>query len=567
MRWAISIGVIAVVIATSAAVAAIIAGKASTATVLGYVPDHSIAYVEVRLDLPGDQRRAVGEFLSTFPGFADQAALDSKLDQTLDDLVKKATSDAQTYTQDIRPWFDGEIAASVGPLPPASAISGGGATAAAAFRGLVLMSVKDPAGAQAWFDAAFVKTGAKTTTQAYDGASLTVFEKTGGIQGAFAIVDGKVAVAGDIDSVKAAVDTKGSGAFASEAGPKAALASLSDDHVGFTYFAFRPLLDWSAEVSKTMGGMTSTTLSAAMQKFIPDWGAYALRFQSDALVLELTSDVPETRLGPTSNTTSTVAEHIPSTAVVAAISHDTGKTIKQTMDVYRSEPTLKPAMDQIDKALALVGGPDAAFGWAGDTAIVVNVSDGTPEAGVIVQPTDKAAADHLLTALRAFIALGGAQQGITVRDETYNGATITTFDLGDLKTLAAKAGQNDPAIVTLPTGHVEISYAVTDQVVVIGSGPGFVKHILDTTKDTSLASVDRYKKLADRAGAGTGSTFIDISAIRGLIEKAAGDAAGASAMTKYTSDVKPFLEPFDALYASGTTGSDVTRSTVFITVK
>ena len=108
---------------------------------------------------------------------------------------------------------------------------------------------------------------------------------------------------------------------------------------------------------------------------------------------------------------------------------------------------------------------------------------------------------------------------------------------------------------------------MTDQVVVIGSGPGFVGHVLDTTKDTSLASVDRYKKLADRAGAGTGSTFIDITAIRGLVEKAAVDAAGTQAMTKYAADLKPFLEPFDALYASGTTGSDVTHSVIFITVK
>ena len=47
--------------------------SSSTSTVLGYVPANTIVYGEVRLDLPGDQRRAVGEFLSKFPGFADQA--------------------------------------------------------------------------------------------------------------------------------------------------------------------------------------------------------------------------------------------------------------------------------------------------------------------------------------------------------------------------------------------------------------------------------------------------------------------------------------------------------------
>src|SRR5262245_14546348 len=69
LRWAAAIAVVAVVLGASAAVAALITSAASRATVLGYVPADSVAYVEARLDLPGDQRRAVGEFLSHFPGF------------------------------------------------------------------------------------------------------------------------------------------------------------------------------------------------------------------------------------------------------------------------------------------------------------------------------------------------------------------------------------------------------------------------------------------------------------------------------------------------------------------
>ena len=106
-RWAISLAVVAVVLVASAAVAALITGQSSTSTVLGYVPASTTVYAEIRLDLPGDQRRAVGEFLSKFPGFADQAALDSMLDETLDQLIKDATNDEQSYTADIKPWFDG----------------------------------------------------------------------------------------------------------------------------------------------------------------------------------------------------------------------------------------------------------------------------------------------------------------------------------------------------------------------------------------------------------------------------------------------------------------------------
>ncbi len=575
LRWAASLALVALIIATTAAVAAIITGRSTDATVLGYVPANTTLYGEVRLDLPGDQRRAVGEFLSHFPGFADQSALESKLDQVLDDFIKNATDGTQTYTTDIKPWFGGELAASLGPLPPASAITANGT--AGSIRALSLISITDPVAAQAWLDGAIAKAGAKTTSQQYGGATLTLFDTSDGMQTALAIVDGKVIVAGDLVSVKAAIDTKGSGGFSNEPGPKAALDSMDADHVGFAYVALRPLLDWSTDLTKawaTSAGASAppVAVSAALDKAIPDWGAYALRFENDAIVMEATAPVPETRIGPTDNRRSTVAEHIPANALVASISDDLGKTLKQGLALYRDDPSLKTVYDQLDQGLGLIGGADAALGWAGDSAIVVTAPEGTPEGGIIVVPTDKAAADHLFTALRSFVALGGAQQGITVHDETYNGATITTVNLGDIGKLSGMLGaagaSGAAGVPALPSGSVEIAYAVTDQVVVVGSGPAFVKHVLDTTKDSSLASDSRYKSLVDRAGNGTGSSWVDITAIRGLIEKnAVGAGADPAAVAKYQSDIKPFLAPFDALYASSSTSTDLSRSVIYITVK
>jgi hypothetical protein len=309
-------------------------------------------------------------------------------------------------------------------------------------------------------------------------------------------------------------------------------------------------------------------MSAAMLKVIPDWGAYWLRIERDAIVMEAVAPKAAAVIGPTDNRVSPVVEHIPGTAVVAATSNDYGKTLKGMLDLYRSEPTLKPMLDQLDSALGLVGGEDAALGWAGDTAVVVNLADGTPEGGLIAIPTDKAAAEHLFTSLRSFIVLAGAQQGLSVSDETYNGTTITTVDLGDLATLTGGTGA--AVSIPLPTGHLQIAYAVTDQVVVVGSGPGFVKHVLDTTMATSLKSNDRYRKLADRAGAGTGTTFVDITTIRGLVEKAAADATdltGPKALATYNSEIKPFLAPFDAIVASGSVTGNTTRSVIYITLK
>ena len=120
----------------------------------------------------------------------------------------------------------------------------------------------------------------------------------------------------------------------------------------------------------------------------------------------------------------------------------------------------------------------------------------------------------------------------------------------------------------MPSGNVEIAYAVTDKVVVIGSGANFVKAVLDTTPSTSLASNETYKTLADRAGTGTGGAYVDLEAVRGLIEKAAVDGkADAAELKKYETDIKPFLIPFDAMFAAGSIDGDLTRSVIYITVK
>ncbi|HEV7603986.1 MAG TPA: DUF3352 domain-containing protein, partial [Candidatus Limnocylindrales bacterium] len=286
-RWAIGLGVIAVVLATSVLVAFLITGRSATSSVVGYVPADAVTYGEVRLDLPGDQRRAVAAFLAKFPGFADQAALDSKLDQVLDDLVKSATNQDQTYTRDIKPWFDGEIAFSLGALPPAGSVATD-PDAIKSVRALALVSIKDPVAAQAWFGAAIAKSGMATTTEAYGGATLTVFGEGTGPKAAFAVLGGKVAVAGDLASVKAAVDTKGAGGFAAAAGPKAAIGSATGDHVGFVYTSLRSLAEWSNTMSQAAApsASPSVTLGQTILKALPDWGAYWLRFENDAIVLE-----------------------------------------------------------------------------------------------------------------------------------------------------------------------------------------------------------------------------------------------------------------------------------------
>lgn len=572
LRWPIAIGLVALVVAVSAVVGILVTGKAPDAKVLGYVPDGTIVYGEARLDLPGDQRLALASFLSKFPGFADQAAVETKLNEVMDRVVGGVTNGDQAYTTDIQPWFDGELAFAVGPLPDPATFSGGGSSTTGRSRFLVLVSIKDEAKATTWFKGVATSSGVTMSDEAYDGVNLTILAGDGAMQGAYAVLDGKVAVVGDVDSVKAAVDTQGKGPFAGQANPRAALDSTDSSHVGFLYIDTAALLDWSSRLSQAGGSSIAPGLdfsTSTLRGLIPAWEGLALRIEGDAVVLEAAVDRSAGNIGPTENRASIVADHVPASALVMGVGHDVGATLIDMVDLYRSEPSMKSLADSIDQVAGVLGGVDGAIAWIGDAGYVVNEADGGIEGGFVIVPTDRAAADRTITSLRTLLSLGAAQAGLSITDEAYAGATITTIDLGDIGALAGQAGLPSDLSgtgLTLPTGHVQLAYAVTDQVVVIGSGPAFVKHVLDTTAAASIASADRYKALLGRIGSGTGSVYVDIAAIRGLIESAMAGADPA-ALAQYEQEVKPFLDPFDALIESSSVKDKVANGKFIVTVK
>jgi hypothetical protein len=162
--------------------------------------------------------------------------------------------------------------------------------------------------------------------------------------------------------------------------------------------------------------------------------------------------------------------------------------------------------------------------------------------------------------------------GITMRDETYNGQTITIVDLGSMRDLVGIAGALGglPSTGTpkgLPEGHAEVAYVATDQVVAIGSSPEFIKHVLDAGSGASLADDARFQSLLGRVDTKhVGVSFLDLASIRGLAEGAMAKAS-AQERAEYEESVKPFLSPFDALIGTGALGSGVDQSHYVITVK
>lgn len=570
-RWLAAIGVVGVVAAGTILAALTLTGAAPGATVTGYVPADSVMYGEVRLDLPGDQRAEIGEFLSKFPGFADQAALDTKIDEVLDRLVSEGSEGEQSFSQDIKPWFDGEMAFSLGSIPtpdPNDPMAG-----AADARALVLLSIKDEALARAWFDEVLSESGATGASETYQGTPLTVFRDPSvpGVEAAFGLIGGKVAIAGDLASVRSAVDTGGTGDFATSQDVAAATGALEGDSLGFVFMDVRAFLDAALEVSEDLA--STPPMSDALLAQVPEWLAFRLRIEGDALRMDTAMADVEGAPGPQENRPNVAADWAPPSTLAFASGNDYGTTLIETAALYRQDPALAEVFAGIDQAAGMLGGIDAAIGWMGDSAVVLSRGADAPEGGIISVPTDAVQARQLLTTIRSFATLGGGQAGITVRDEEHAGATITIVSLGSIEELAGMAGAMggmpiplDPS-APLPEGDIEIAYAATDGVVVIGSGPDFVKAVLDAGAGASLADDARYQGLVDRVGAEhTGVTFVDIAAIRGLVEGLLVEAT-AEERAEYEESVKPFLEPFDALVGSMVAGDEVDTQRIIITVK
>jgi len=191
-------------------------------------------------------------------------------------------------------------------------------------------------------------------------------------------------------------------------------------------------------------------------------------------------------------------------------------------------------------------------------------ADGTtPGGGIVIIPTDVDQATGVMTELRNLVALGGASSGITITDEPYGDGTITTIDAGDL---GALIGKLDPSssTPTLPiSGHVQVSYTIQNGALIVGIGPDWVKSIVDVKPGSSLADEARYKDAMNRVGAKNAtSVWVDLTAIRTLVEPLIAKNGGAN----YATDVKPYVEPFDVLAGATQTSDGTSIATYVVTV-
>lgn len=554
VRWGVALVATAVVVGVVSVGAALLAASASGSAVRGWLPPDTIGYLELRADLPGDQRAKVGDILAKFPGFADQASLDSKIDEALDRILEGSGT---SWTEDIKPWLAGEVAVAITSAALDSAAMADLEAAdldspdlgmAPDDGAVALVAVKDEADARAWISG-FVE--GEQTTEPYAGGEITLVEDPGSSTMAYAI-EGGVMFLGPETTVKAVLDTAGKSDIPTSESFAAALDTAPNAYLGFGYLDMAAFVSAATEAAGSAADVPEACLDEALAA-IPAWASGSLRADTDVLVFTATAPAAG-EPSETDASASAIAAHLPASTIVAVEIREFGPSLLAGIDKLKEQLACDPAavemVDQVEQALAALGGAEALVGWADDTAFAVEFAAGTPGGGLAATVSDEAAAERAIDQIQALLALGGAGAGLTVREEAYGDGTLLVVELPSDVELGA---EGFPAIAATAQGGI-FALGTLD----------FVKHVVDTEAVDSLASSVLYvRAIAAAGGAAVTDTYVDIGGLVAAVET----TMSAEERSRYETEVKPYLEPFEAFAAvtEATGTSSVSRAVITFT--
>jgi hypothetical protein len=528
LRWGIAGAVVlAVTIVTTAGVF-VLSGAAGTKSLTASVaPKDTVAFLEIRADLPGDQHTLLATFLSHFPGFQDRAQFDNALDNLLNRLTGQVSPDLR-YTSAFKPWMEGEV--SIAAMP------GGLLSNLADPSAVAIFALKDRAAAQTWIAGELGRLGATTASQDYAGNTLYT-TGVGLPEGAYAFTDQDLLL-GTVAGVKAALDSRTDGSLADNVSYQAAMGSLSGDSLARLYLNPRTMFSEMMGSGGVGPGMLAGMMGASgaplgiTSSALPAWIAGSLQAESNQMVLNLT--MPRSSATGSGNHTSRVASILPGNTMGAVEVHGIGKMLTDQLAALAPNLPAGPVADAlktIKDGLGLVGGVD----WLGDGVAAVTRYGSAYGGGVVVEAPDASTASSKVALVTTYAALAGGTLHVTSSLETYKGVNIT--------------------VLSVPVGAgntVEIAFAAKDSAIVVGYTDAFVKAVIDTTPGTSLAAQPDYSAVMAAAGASNDqSMYVNIPALE--------DEIGIAALSssRWTMDYKPYFDHFGGIGYSVIDGNTV----------
>jgi hypothetical protein len=504
-----------------------------------YAPANSALYAELRLDLPGDQRFKVVEFMSKFPGFADPSTFEQKITDSLDQLLL-STGTGFSWTQDIEPWFGGQIAV-FGSI-------GGERMTVPTFT--AVLSVKDRTRLDQLITA---RTGGVTSGHYYRDIPVWT-EGSGGA--AFAVTDDAFILSLRSEDLHTSLDVKAGAApsLATHTDFSESMATLSGDRLAAVYVD----VDALATAFENLGGIPG--MDSGLQPG-PMSGKVLVELRAESDHVALTSRAKpgpgSTPVVPMTNGPTTLAERMPPDSMVYVGLHGTGAVLKsgirQMLTMAGQSPT-PVDMSDLQKVEQFLGMPLEDFlDFLDETAISFSAGpEGTYSGGLIGTVSDEGVARERLgrvtSAIRLAVTFGGLPLPVTIEEVPHGAATLTVFRVQD------QPGTDIP--------FSSISYTVTGGQLLLGVD-NFVTDALDRDPANSLAAQPRFTAALDAAGADNTAVFyVDIGRARGAIE----ELLPAEVRGRYEAEMRQYVAPFSQLIFTGSMDDEdtITRILLFV---
>ncbi len=215
--------VIALVTLLGLSAAAFVAGylllfSASSDRAAALAPANAAFYANVYLQPSTGQQMNLSELIGRLPGFADDASLDEKVDQVVQNLLSDTGID---YREQIKPWLGNQLAVAGWP----------GADGVADPLAVVIADVKDMDAAQAAVGELVADAGATFTTESHEGTEIQVSET-----GSYAFVDNMLVIGESAEGIRAVIDVAaGADSLADRPDFVDTMASLEPDHLASAF--------------------------------------------------------------------------------------------------------------------------------------------------------------------------------------------------------------------------------------------------------------------------------------------------------------------------------------------
>jgi hypothetical protein len=505
-----------------------------------FVPADAPLYVEARLDLPDGQAESLANFLSAFPGFADEGSFATKLDEAFDSLLTDATGGEATMA-DIRAFATGEIGLTITSLSPEGMDSDEPPM-------VIGVAISDRAAAESFVGEHAVD----VETEVYGSATLYMDEDA-----TIAVADEWILLSPQVEEVQAAVDVLDGDApsLADDPDFSTAFSRVPAGHLGAVYLdvqSLGSLIEMGMAQGMTdgmeMGGMPMD-MESLLAQLPEDMVAY-LAAADDRMTLEAFITAPG-MLSTLPVGESDLATLFPADTQLYVETRDLGSvlagalgSVMATMD-EESVAGLAPIEDMLGVPLPEV------LDFVSDAAIGAGLTSDGLWLGVAAEVADPEAAAERMERLMSLVTVLGAsaEAGIGVETEAVGDVDVTTITL-----------PIDSAQMGLPFDIGQtLSVALTDDSLLLGTGE-FVTDALTQPGTDSLGASAAYTDALEDDTMNSGVVYANIGSLLALLDPM------LAAMMPEWADIAPYATALDRFVAIGTAGDDVISARMTIIV-